>query len=203
MNSISVETMSNAELLTALCGAAGKSLAKTSLLELFGMVKPRQSEFFGAAEGRSTYQIHPQIAVAKELLLRAFQMQMNEGVCLSNPAVVRDFLMGRIGHLEHEVFWCIHLNIKNQVIAAEELFRGTISQTSVYPREVLKRCLELNSTSVIFAHNHPSGEVSESKADVMLTEHLKKALALVDVKVLDHLIVSGSRSMSFAEKGLI
>ena len=108
-----------------------------------------------------------------------------------------------LAKLEHEVFVALYLDAQNKLITTEELFRGTLTQTSVYPREVVKRTLKHNAAAVIFAHNHPSGIAEPSRADEMLTSTLRQALSLVDVKVLDHLIVAGSATVSFAERGLL
>ena len=122
---------------------------------------------------------------------------------LSSPQVVRDFLRVRLSGLEHEMFAVVHLDAQNRVIEYVEMFRGTVSQTSVYPREVVKETLARNSAAVVLVHNHPSGTVQPSRADEALTQTLKAALALVDVRVLDHLIVAGPDILSFAEKGLL
>jgi DNA repair protein RadC len=122
---------------------------------------------------------------------------------LSSPQAVRDYLRLRIADREHEVFVCLFLDSQNRLIACEELFRGTLSQTSVYPREVVKAVLKHNAAAVIFAHNHPSGVAEPSRADELLTQTLKQALALIECKTLDHLIVAGEKSTSFAERGLI
>jgi DNA repair protein RadC len=116
---------------------------------------------------------------------------------------VRGYLRLRMQHLGHEVFWVVYLDAQNRVIAAEELFRGTLTQTSVYPREVLKRALAHNAAALILAHNHPSGVAEPSLQDQALTRTLAEALALVDIKVLDHFIVAPGACMSFAERGLI
>ncbi len=105
--------------------------------------------------------------------------------------------------LEHEVFWSIWLDAQHRVIAAGESFRGTIGQTSVYPREIVKRALQVNASAVIFAHNHPSGVAQPSQSDELLTRTLRDALALVDVRVLDHFIIGSEGVLSFAERGLI
>ena len=123
---------------------------------------------------------------------------------LDSPQKVRDLLRLRFGSLPHEVFGVVLLDSQHRVLEVVELFRGTLAQTSVYPREVVKLCLEANSAAVILVHNHPSGSLEPSQADIALTETLKKALALVDVRVLDHFIVAGTASpLSFAERGLI
>ena len=104
---------------------------------------------------------------------------------------------------EHEVFVCLWLDAQHRLIATEEIFRGTLTQTSVYPREIVKAALKQNAAAVIFAHNHPSGAAQPSRADELLTHNLRDALQLVEVKVLDHFIVAGAHAISFAERGLI
>ena len=120
-----------------------------------------------------------------------------------SPSVVRDYSRMKLQALPHEVFVALFLDAQNRVIGSEELFRGTLTQTSVYPREVVKRALHHNAGAVIFAHNHPSGVAEPSHADETLTQALKQSLALVDVRVLDHFIVAGSGVLSFAERGLL
>ncbi len=122
---------------------------------------------------------------------------------VNSPAAVRDYLRLILSPLEHEVFFALFLDAQNRVIEAEELFRGTLTQTSVYPREVVKRALHHNCGAVIFAHNHPSGVAEPSHADETLTQALKQALALVDIRVLDHFIVADRSVLSFAERGLL
>jgi DNA repair protein RadC len=116
---------------------------------------------------------------------------------------VRDYLRFALGQREHEVFVCIWLDAQHKVIAYEEPFEGTLTQTSVYPREIVKQALARNAAAVIFAHNHPSGVAQPSQADELLTRNLREALALVEVKVLDHFIVAGNQAISFAERGLL
>jgi DNA repair protein RadC len=122
---------------------------------------------------------------------------------LVSPGSVRDYLRLALTGKEREEFWCVYLDAQNRVIAFESLFSGTLTQTSVYPREVVKYSLAHNAAAVIFAHNHPSGVAEPSRADEMLTQSLKQALALVDIKVLDHFIVAGAAGISFAERGLL
>jgi DNA repair protein RadC len=139
-----------------------------------------------------------------ELARRALINPMKERNALSSPQAVRDWLRLSLGGLQHEVFVALWLDSQNRLIATEELFHGTLTQTSVYPREVVKRALACNAGSVILAHNHPSGLAEPSTADQMLTSTLKQTLALIDVKVLDHFIItSGAEPLSFAERGLI
>lgn len=140
------------------------------------------------------------IAEALEILARRLR-EPGEG--LDSPSTVRNWLRLRVATLEHEVFGCIWLDACNRIIAAGELFRGTVTQTSVYPREVVKEALLHNAAGVILYHNHPSGATEPSTADERLTRCLKDALALVDVKVLDHFIVAHTTITSFAERGLI
>ena len=121
----------------------------------------------------------------------------------ANPGKVRDWLRLKLATRQHEVFMALWLDAQNRLIKADELFSGSLTQTSVYPREVVKTALAHNAAAVIFAHNHPSGVSEPSRADEHLTQTLKAALALVDVRVLDHLIVAGSDVLSFAERGLL
>jgi DNA repair protein RadC len=140
---------------------------------------------------------------AMELARRSLKDDMRSASALTSPGAVRDYLRLAIAEREHEVFVCLWLDAQHRVIACEELFRGTLTQTSVYPREIVKAGLKANAAAVIFAHNHPSGAAQPSQADELLTRNLKDALALVDVKVLDHFIVAGHQTLSFAERGLL
>ena len=146
---------------------------------------------------------HARLLAARELMRRALKEQICNGNALSSPSAVREYLRIRLQALPHEVFVALFLDAQNRVIEIEELFRGTLTQTSVYPREVVKRALHHNAGAVIFAHNHPSGVAEPSHADETLTNALKQALALIDVRVLDHFIVAGGGVLSFAERGLI
>lgn len=145
-------------------------------------------------------------ATQEEVLKAARQVlghRVRRGSLLSSPQAVRDFLRVKLGTLEHEVFFAMLLDSQNRLIDHMELFRGTLAQTSVYPREVVKITLLRNAAAVIFAHNHPSGVPEPSRADELLTATLKQALSLVDVRVLDHFIVAGADVLSFAERGLL
>ena len=124
-------------------------------------------------------------------------------VTLSSPQQVKDYLSTRYGRLQHEIFGVVFLDAAHGVIAVEEMFRGTLTQTAVYPREVVKESLKQNAAALILFHNHPSGAADPSRADEFLTQTLKSALALVDVRVLDHMIVAGNKVTSFAERGLL
>jgi DNA repair protein RadC len=135
--------------------------------------------------------------------LRILSRRVANKHVLSNPRSVREYLALRFAGLEHEVFACLCVNSRNRLIACEELFRGTIDGANVHPREVVKLALAHNSAAVILAHNHPSGVAEPSQADELITRRLKEALALVDIRVLDHLIVGGETVESFAERGLL
>ena len=134
---------------------------------------------------------------------RALREKLSTGNALNSPSAVRDYLRLKMQSLPHEVFVAMFLDAQNRVIETEELFRGTLTQTSVYPREVVKRALHHNAGALILAHNHPSGVAEPSHADETLTQALKQALALVDIRVLDHFIVAGSSVLSFADRGLL
>jgi DNA repair protein RadC len=144
-----------------------------------------------------------ELGAVLELAKRALGEQLRANSVLGSPAAVRDYLRLAIGALEHEVFLALLLDPQHRVLKPLELFRGTLTQTSVYPREVVKAALAANAAAVIFAHNHPSGVAQPSRADELLTRQLKEALALVEIKVLDHFIVAGNQCLSFAERGLL
>lgn len=144
-----------------------------------------------------------QLKAVQELAMRALGERLAGVDVLSSPEAVKAFLQLRLQHLEHEVFMVLFLNAQHGLIAAEELFTGTLTQTSVYPREVVKRALFCNAAAVILAHNHPSGMTEPSRADEALTTALRQALALIDVRVLDHIIVGRGAALSFAERGLL
>lgn len=140
------------------------------------------------------------IAAALEILARRMR---SSGVLMDSPEVVRDWLRMRVGGKPHEEFGVIWLNARHEVVEADEMFRGTLTQTSVYPREVVKEALRINAAACILYHNHPSGAAEPSIADEMLTRTLKEALAMVDVRVLDHMVVTAEKITSFAERGLL
>ena len=145
-----------------------------------------------------------QLKASFELSRRALSQEMAVRDTLSSPGKVRDWLRLRLASRPHEVFMALWLDAQNRLLKAEELFTGTLTQTSVYPREVVKTALAHNAAAVILAHNHPSGIAEPSRADELLTRNLKEALAMVDVKLLDHFIVAGNAPpLSFAERGLI
>lgn len=201
--------MSDAELLAIFLrvGVTGKSAVDLArdLLTQFGSL----NNIFAASLNELT-QIngigsskYAQLQAIFEMSRRALNEQMQRKDILSSPQQVRDYLCLKLGSLTREVFMVLFLDAQNRIITTEEMFTGTLTQTSVYPREVVKRALYHNAASVIFAHNHPSGVAEQSVADEMMTTELKKALAMVDVRVLDHFIVAGNSTLSFVEHGLI
>jgi DNA repair protein RadC len=144
-----------------------------------------------------------QLQAVVEMARRALAEQIQDRDAMSSPQAVRDYLRLSLGARQHEVFVAMFLDAQNRLLGCEELFRGTLTQTSVYPREVVKTALRYNAAGVIFAHNHPSGVAEPSRADELLTQTLKQALSLVEIKTLDHFIVAGSKTISFAERGLL
>jgi len=197
------------DLLTAVLGnrRTAQTLLRKASGSLFSLLHsiPHANGDLFCAQGSSTYTGDPlmKLQAARELAARAIAEDLSARDCLTSPQAVRDLLKLRLAGLPHEVFVCIQLDAQHRVIAFEELFRGTLTQTSVYPREVVKAAMRANAAAVIFAHNHPSGVAEPSQADELLTRCLKDALAMVDVKVLDHFIVAGTRTLSFAERGLL
>ena len=145
----------------------------------------------------------PALRTIKRALVLLDQHLREPGVAFTSTQAARDWLRLKMGPLEREVFVVLYLNNQNQLLAHETLFTGTISHTEVHPREVVKRALYFNAAAVIFAHNHPSGEVPPSQADKAITQRLLHALMLVEIRVLDHLIVGGTQILSFAEHGLL
>lgn len=206
---LGVSALSDAELLAIFLrvGVVGKSavdLARDlltrfgSLTGIFAASQTDLSQVHGI--GASKY---VQLQAIFEMSRRALNEQMQVKDMLSSPQQVRDFLCLKLGGLSREVFVVLFLDAQNRMITSEEMFSGTLTQTSVYPREVVKKALHHNAASVIFAHNHPSGIAQPSQADELITKQLKQALALVDVRVLDHFIVAGNTTFSFVERGLL
>ena len=181
---------SDAELLSQLIGTQEcQRLYSGSLQPFFGMDK---------ADG-----IPAQCLVARELVKRWLAEELEGRTVFATPDAVTDYLKLHFAGREYESFVVLYVDAQNRLMAVEELFRGTLTQTSVYPREVVKSALRINAAGVMFSHNHPSGSTNPSRADEHLTQTLKAALALVDVRVLDHLIIAGNCALSFAERGLI
>lgn len=196
-----IRAMPDADLLSLLLGAdAASTLANRRLSDLFAL-HANSNHLRETDAGYGPLRV---IDAAKELMARALAEPLRHGDCLAQPGTVKDYLRLHLAGLPHEVFAILLLDSQNRLLENVELFRGTLTQTSVYPREVVKLALLRNAAAVVFAHNHPSGVNEPSSADGQLTRTLKSALALVDVKVLDHFIVAGSEPpLSFAERGLI
>jgi DNA repair protein RadC len=206
---LGAEALSDAELLAIFLrvGVVGKSAVDLArdLLSQFGSL----NGIFAATEHELS-QVHGigtskyvQLQAIFEMSRRALSEQLQVRDVLASPQAVRDYLVLKLGSLTKEVFLVLFLDTQNRLVASEEMFSGSLKETSVYPREVLKRALHHNAASVIFAHNHPSGIAQQSQADELITKQLKQALALVDVRVLDHFIVAGNHTLSFVEKGLL
>jgi DNA repair protein RadC len=198
--------LSDAELVAILLrtGLRGKSAIELAddLIRKFGsMAKMLESDLRGI-KGLGPAKT-AQFAAALEILRRSLEEKLKERSPLTSPGAVRDYLRLTLGRKDEEIFVCIWLDAQHKVVGVEEAFRGTLTQTSVYPREIVKKALARNAAAVIFAHNHPSGVAQPSQADELLTRNLKEALALVEVKVLDHFIVAGNQAISFAERGLL
>lgn len=151
----------------------------------------------------SDAEVSHKLAVARELWLRQLAADMRSGPIMDCPGAVCDWLRLRYARLEHEMFLVLHLDVRHRLIDAEEMSRGTLTYANVYPREVVKSALAHNSAAMVLAHNHPSGEPQPSQQDILLTQRLQTALALVDVHVVDHFVVAGDKILSFAERGLL
>lgn len=200
------KVLSDAELLAVILrtGVRGKSAVELGrdLLARFDSVAGLFGADLSDVKGLGPAK-RAQFAAVIELARRSIEEGLQEKSALTSPGAVRDYLRLAIGRHQHEVFVCLWLDAQHRVLDFEEAFRGTLTQTSVYPREIVKAALARNAAAVIFAHNHPSGAAQPSQADELLTRNLKEALALVDVKVLDHFIVAGNQAISFAERGLL
>ena len=209
MLALGASQLSDAELLAVWLrtGVRGKSAVELArdLLARWGSVAgllAADHKSLRATKGLGDAKL-AQLSAVVELARRALAGELRAASALASPQAVRDYLRLSLGGRPHEVFVVLYLDAQHRVLATEELFRGTLTQTSVYPREVVKAALAANAAAVIFAHNHPSGVAEPSQADELLTRSLKDALGLVDVKVLDHFIVAGNRALSFAERGLL
>jgi DNA repair protein RadC len=201
--------LSEAELLAIFLrtGIAGKSAVELGrdLLGRFGSLQrlfAASLDDVAAVRGLGPAK-YVQLQAVVEMARRALAEQIRDRDAMSSPQAVRDYLRLSLGARPHEVFVAMFLDAQNRLLGCEELFRGTLTQTSVYPREVVKTALRYNAAGVIFAHNHPSGVAEPSRADELLTQTLKQALSLVEIKTLDHFIVAGAKTISFAERGLL
>ena len=199
---MNIQHCSTPDLLSVLIGnEMAKKLSQVPLSVLFGMRANRQEM---VCENEAQYVPAPIISAAKELFVRALEEDISiHSTSFNSPNVVKDYLRLVLGGRQQEVFMVLFLDAQHRLIASEEMFHGTLTQTSVYPREVVKRALIHNAAAVMLSHNHPSGMSEPSSSDRMLTDALKQALGLVDVRVLDHIVIGEQEALSFAERGLI
>jgi DNA repair protein RadC len=189
---------------TNMMQASYARLSDIALLNKLIGVRQTRQHYRGSLGEIFTTDLPPEkCAVARELVKRWLDEELKRDSVLNSPESVRNCLRIHFAGSEHETFVAMFLDAQHRLIVAQDLFRGTLTQTSVYPREVVKAALKVNAAAIIFAHNHPSGVAVPSKSDELLTQALKQALALVDVRVLDHFIVAGNNVLSFAERGLI
>lgn len=203
------QALSDAELLAVFLrtGVRGKSAVDMGgdMLRQFGSLQALFSATlheFAAIPGIGDAKF-AQLQAVMELARRALSEELKTGATLSSPQAVKTYLRAALAGKRHESFHVLFLDVKNRLIQARELFRGTLTHTSVYPREVVREALAHNAAAVMLAHNHPSGTPEPSESDLLLTRALVQALALVDIRVLDHFVVAGSRVHSFAEHGQI
>ncbi|MBU2677093.1 MAG: DNA repair protein RadC [Gammaproteobacteria bacterium] len=197
------------ELLAALISASSSTTAAAQavmqLLDRFGSLRAvlhaDTADLLGCAGiGRARLGV---LRALPELARRYYAESLPSGETIRSPADTEAFLMARMRHLDHELFCCLFLDNRHRVLSFDELFRGTIDGTSVYPREVVKEALAINAAAVILAHNHPSGVAEPSQADERITRRLKSALDLVDIRLLDHLIIGDGKATSLARRGMI
>ena len=203
------DALSDAELLAIFLrtGVAGKTAVDLAreLLQSFGGLRQlleAERSCFCAHHGLGQAKF-AQLQAVLEMARRHLQAELHRSDSLENPDATRRFLKSRLRHHRCEVFACLFLDNRHRVIIFEELFRGTIDGASVHPREIVRRALQHNAAAVILAHNHPSGVAEPSRADIQLTRRLTDALALVDIRVLDHLVIGDGDGVSLAERGLL
>lgn len=202
--------LSDAELLALLLrtGTAGRGVLQMAqeVLDAFGGLAGllhASADDLKRIKGLGGSAKRAELVAVLELARRALAEQLRERPVFESPTAVKDYVQLHLAQRPHEVFAVLFLDSQHRLIALEELFRGTLGQTSVYPREVALRALHHHAAAVVLAHNHPSGSVTPSRADEVLTQTLKTALALLDVRVLDHVIVGPGQALSMAERGLV
>jgi len=206
---LGAQALSDAELLAVVLGsgtggASALDIARQLLLQ-FGSLRRLLTADQGTlldqrGLGPARYAT---LLAALELARRHYREALRAGPALNAPAATRQFLTAQLRDRPYEVFCCLHLDNRHRLIHFEEVFRGTIDGASVHPREIVRQALHYNAAALIFAHNHPSGVAEASQADELITRRLRDALALVDIRVLDHLIVGDNNCLSFAERGLL
>ena len=205
----SASLLSEAELLAVLFQRGSQAQAamelSEELLQNFGGLRPmlqarpqQLSAFRGIGVARLSI-----LKVLPEIARRYFEASLPKGQAIRSPADTEAFLMAKLRDLPHELFCCLYLDNRHRIILFDELFRGTIDGTSVYPREVVKQALSVNAAAVIVAHNHPSGVAEPSQADERITRRLKSALELVDIRLLDHLVIGDGKASSLAKRGMM
>jgi DNA repair protein RadC len=201
--------LSDAELLaiflrTGVAGRSAVDLARELLSDFGGLralLKSSRRHFcarLGLGDAKFA-----QLQAVIEMARRHLQETLERGDALTSPAATRDYLVAKLRDRDHEIFACLFLDTRNRVLVYDEIFRGTVDGASVHPREIVTEALSHNAAAVIFAHNHPSGVAEPSGADERITRRLRDALALVDIRVLDHFIVGDGTPVSFAERGLL
>ncbi|MEW8047714.1 MAG: DNA repair protein RadC, partial [Candidatus Thiodiazotropha sp.] len=202
------ESLSDAELLaiflrTGVAGQTAVDLARSLLSEFGGLrhLLSADQRRFCKSRGLGMAK-YTQLQAVLEIARRYLHEQLETSGSLTAPEQTQDYLRARLRHYAYEVFSCLFLDNRHRVIRYEELFRGTIDGANVHPREVVRRALELNAAALIFAHNHPSGVAEPSRADRQITQRLKDALALVDIRVLDHIVIGEGEAVSLAERGM-
>ncbi|HWG76433.1 MAG TPA: DNA repair protein RadC [Steroidobacteraceae bacterium] len=215
---LGAQALSEAELLALLLGGAGRNgldavgRARELLARhggLRGLLSALSASAPSAPRPRTRHEPglglvgYCRVLASLELARRHYEEAMRAGPALDSPTTTQGFLRARLRDSPHELFCCLHLDNRHRLIAFDELFRGTIDGASVHPREVVKQALARNAAAVILAHNHPSGVAEASQADRLITQRLREALQLVDIRVLDHLIVADNTCLSFAERGLL
>ena len=201
--------LSDAELLAVLLrtgtrGCSALDLAREVLKNFLSLRKliAADRQRFCAQHGLGLARF-AELQAAAEIARRQLSETLRAGPILASPRATRDFLCAQLRDLEHEVFCCLYLDKRHRLIQFQELFRGTIDGASVHPREIVKLALQRNSAAVIIAHNHPSGVAEPSQADELITQRVQQALALVDIRLLDHIIVGDGATVSLAERGLL
>ncbi len=209
MRNVTDTQSTDVELLAAIIGANGSSASSRNtashLMHRFGNLRAllhAENADLLACHGIGRARLAT-LRALPELARRYFSESLPCGEAIRSPADTESFLKARMQHLDHELFCCLYLDNRHRVLRFDELFRGTIDGTSVYPREVVKEALSVNAAAVILAHNHPSGVAEPSQADERITKRLKSALELVDIRLLDHLIVGNGAATSLASRGLL